>query len=392
MQRLNAMVSPRILNAIQKVVEREGLSGKKLRQAVVELSRRFTKERVSLRQTYLDNWLFTAAYLQYFLPVNFAKIQRLLDEMPIPEATRPVSILDLGSGPGTGALAALDWWQQRQFPHALSVTVIDHSPEALRQTKQLWDRYCEAGNVGEVKVETHAANLEGQTWMGLIKQKAPFSVIILANCLNEIYADTTDPIGMRAGLVSEALSLLDSQGTMIIVEPALRETSRALHQVRDRVLREKRCTVYSPCLHEHACPALINPYDWCHEERVWEPPAEIKEIDEEVGFIKDALKFSYLLLRKDGKTIVKREHDVHRVVSELRQLKGEKRAWLCNEQGRQEIGRQDRLVSTQNEAFDDWHRGAIVQIERIVRKEKAGKVSMLGRIERDAAVKIVRSV
>jgi hypothetical protein len=78
------------------------------------------------------------------------------------------------------------------------------------------------------------------------------------------------------------------------------------------------------------------------------------------------------------------------VVSELRELKGEKRAWLCNEQGRYEVGRQDRLASPQNGAFDDWHRGAIVQIERIVRKEKGGKVSALGRIEQDAAVTIVR--
>jgi len=178
----------------------------------------------------------------------------------------------------------------------------------------------------------------------------------------------------------------------MIVEPALRETSRALHQVRDRLLQAKCCNIYSPCLHENNCPALVKPDDWCHEERAWEPPASIQEIDGEVGFIKDALKFSYLLLRKDGKTIVERRPDVYRVVSELRELKGEKRAWLCNEQGRQEVGRQDRLVSPENEAFDHWHRGAIVQIEKIARKEKAGKVSALGRIEQDAAVQILRSV
>ena len=83
---------------------------------------------------------------------------------------------------------------------------------------------------------------------------------------------------------------------------------------------------------------------------------------------------------------------MYRVVSELRELKGEKRAWLCNEQGRQEVGRQDRLTSPQNVAFDRWHRGAIVQIEKIVRKERGGKVSSLGRIERDATVRIIRPV
>lgn len=117
----------------------------------------------------------------------------------------------------------------------------------------------------------------------------------------------------------------------------------------------------------------------------------IQQIDNEVGFIKDALKFSYLLLRKDGKTIAERRPDVYRVVSELRVMKGEKRAWLCNEQGRQEIGRQDRLASPQNEALDNWHRGAIVQIEKVVHKERHGKLSTLGRIERDTGVQIVRS-
>ena len=98
------------------------------------------------------------------------------------------------------------------------------------------------------------------------------------------------------------------------------------------------------------------------------------------------------MLRKDGKTIVERRTDFYRVVSELRELKGEKRAWLCNEQGRQEVGRQDRLASPHNNALDQWHRGAIVQIEQIVHKERNGKVSALGRIEQDAAVQMVRSV
>jgi ribosomal protein RSM22 (predicted rRNA methylase) len=229
-------------------------------------------------------------------------------------------------------------------------------------------------------------------WLEQVREKAPFDLVVAANCLNELYTCAKDPIGSRTELVAQVLQLLAPQGTMMIVEPALWDTSRAMLQVRDRLLQEEACTVYSPCLHEHACPALAKEHDWCHEERLWDPPAVIQQIDEEVGFIKDALKFSYVLLRKDGKRIVERRPDVYRVVSELREMKGEKRAWLCNEQGRQEVGRQDRLVSPQNEAFDTWHRGAIVQIERIVRKEKGGKVSALGRIEQGATVKIIRPV
>lgn len=391
MQRLNVSVSRRLLDAIHASVADDRASSPKLLQSVAELSRIFTKERNRLSVSYLDNSQLGRAYLQYFLPVNLAKIQLLLAEMPPPEAGGSFSVLDLGSGPGTGALAVLDWSDQQALPHALSVTAIEGSKAALGQARQLWDRYSRSTALREGGLHTYKLDLEQRAVLEHVRQHGPFDLILVANCLNELYANSQDPIEMRASLVTAALSLMAPNGTMMIIEPALRETSRALHQVRDRLLQEKRCTVYSPCLHENDCPAMINPHDWCHEERTWDPPPVIKEIDEQVGFIKDALKFSYLLLRKDGKTIVERRSDVHRVVSELRELKGEKRAWLCNEHGRQEVGRQDRLGSLQNQAFDLWHRGAIVQIEKIVHKERGGKVATLGRIEQEVAVQIVRT-
>lgn len=392
MQSLNATVSPALQAVISQVIETEGIAPRKLAEAVTELSRLFTKDRNRLSRSYLEDKTLRAAYLQYFMPVNLAKIQVLLKEMSVPQPETTLSVMDLGSGPGTGALAVLDWWHRLEMPHALSMITVDSSISALGQARELWDQYCKAASVGEASLRTYEGDLEQRAWVEHVRRGERFDLIILTNCLNEVYVDTKDPIAMRVDLVKEALSLLTLHGTIMVMEPALRETSRGLHQVRDRLLQEKHCSIYSPCLHEQSCPALVKPDDWCHEERAWEPHGIIQEIDEQVGFIKDALKFSYLLLRKDGKTIVQRRPDLYRVVSELRELKGEKRAWLCNEQGRQEVGRQDRLASPHNEAFDQWHRGAIVQIEKIVRKERGGKVSVLGRIERDAAVQIIRPV
>lgn len=392
MQSLNATVSPALQAVISQVIETEGIAPRKLAEAVTELSRLFTKDRNRLSRSYLEDKTLRAAYLQYFMPVNLAKIQVLLKEMSVPQPETTLSVMDLGSGPGTGALAVLDWWHRLEMPHALSMITVDSSISALGQARELWDQYCKAASVGEASLRTYEGDLEQRAWVEHVRRGERFDLIILTNCLNEVYVDTKDPIAMRVDLVKEALSLLTLHGTIMVMEPALRETSRGLHQVRDRLLQEKHCSIYSPCLHEQSCPALVKPDDWCHEERAWEPHGIIQEIDEQVGFIKDALKFSYLLLRKDGKTIVQRRPDLYRVVSELRELKGEKRAWLCNEQGRQEVGRQDRLASPHNDAFDQWHRGAIVQIEKIVRKERGGKVSVLGRIESDAVVEIIRPV
>ncbi len=397
-----ARLSVQVLNSIEQVTNGMVRGGRdRPAQAVADLSKLFTKDRSSLLAGYLDNPAYAAAYLRYFLPVNLSKIQSVLDEMPQDWTEQgrgaQIRVLDVGAGPGTGTLAVRDWLHQYRPDREedLAVVAVDASGEALKQARHLWDAYGQESGVAGGQLTTYEGYLErspGGPWFQQIEQHAPYDVIIVANCLNELFSRTADPVEARGKWVALLLARLAPTGTVLIVEPALRETSRALHHVRDRLVQDKVCTVYSPCLHEHRCPALVNPFDWCHEERPWETPPEIQEIDEEVGFIKDSLKFSYLLLRKDGRTIVERRPDVYRVVSELREMKGEKRAWLCNELGRSEIGRQDRLASPQNAAVDAWHRGAIVQIERVVRKEREGKVSAVGRIERDAAVQIIRSI
>jgi ribosomal protein RSM22 (predicted rRNA methylase) len=391
MRSLNATVSPLLLDAINQLVEKEGFPHERLARAVTDLSRLFTKGRAELSRSYLEDPTSGAAYLNYFLPVNLSKIQVLLDEMPDDafEKNKRFSVLDLGSGPGTGGLAVLDWFHRhsKERADALSVVAVDTSTAALRSAESLWKSYCRAAGITSARLQAQEADLEralNGLFRGQIQQAGPYDLIILANCLNEL----SKSIDIRSSLVATALSMLAPQGTMMIIDPALRETSRALHQVRDRLLQEKRCTVYSPCLHGRTCPALVNPDDWCHEERAWEPPAAIQQMDEEVGFIKDALKFSYLLLRTDARTIVERSPQTFRMVSELRKLKGDTRAWLCNELGRSEVGRLDRAQSPVNSAWDQCQRGTIVRIEGMKRKEGAA----LTRIPAEGRVEIVRPI
>ena len=375
------------------------ISFQEVTQAVSTLSWLFTTDRASLPDNYLEDPLLAAAYRAYFMPVNLAKMQSLLDELPDEsglenDPSTPMTVLDVGGGPGTGALACLDRMAARQ-QRGVRVVSVDRSRATGRDARRLWEVYCRAAAVHSSGLELYEADLEkpqkGPVW-DRIREAAPYDVIMMANCLNELFRKCADPPVRRAALVAEVLPLLQPHGTVMIVEPALRPVTRDLHRVRDQLLRQGACTVYSPCLHEQACPALVRADDWCHEERPWVPPAWIQMIDREVGFIKDALKFSYLLLRKDGRTIVQRQSDIFRVVSELREFKGEKRAWLCNELGRSEVGRLDRKASPENAPVGEWHRGAIVQIERIVRKERSGKTSTVGRIEHDAAVQMVRSI
>jgi ribosomal protein RSM22 (predicted rRNA methylase) len=399
---MSRMLSPELQQVLTEWPGLEGLPGRDpvrfqaLCQSVADLSRLFTKDRAERKRSYLDEAALCAGYLAYFLPVNLAKVQALLDELP-PDALRgpsdrPLKVLDIGSGPGTGALAVVDWMRQHGRERDVEIVAVDQTLPALQEAEGLWRAYARSSVGRSDRLTRLHVNLERAASLETCKPEGPFELIVMANALNELWRGGRDPVGSRVMFVRGLLDLLVPHGSLILIEPALRDTSREFHLVRDRLLEAGACTVYSPCLHNGPCPALVKADDWCHEERPWTSPAIVAAIDREVGFIKDALKFSYVILRKDGRTIVPRSPDVFRVVSELREMKGEKRAWLCNETGRPEVGRQDRLRSESNEAVDGWHRGAIVRISEIVRKTKGGQQSTLGRIEKSASVEIVRPV
>ena len=377
-------LSPQILKVLARVLPERDFHGD-LAQAVVNLSRLFTTARATLPLHYLDDPAHASAYLSYFLPVNLSKVQVLLDELPenngVEVSDRPMAILDLGCGPGTGALALLDWLWHRSPEQAKSLSVLaaDASQSPLRDAMRLWEAYCQEVGIPSPGLRCVEGNLEHPLKGDLGKQivrGGPYDLVIMANCLNELFPTSIDPPAERAAVVAKLLPFLAPHGTIMIIEPALRQTARGLHQLRNHLLKQGVCTVYSPCLHEKACPALDHPDDWCHEERPWQTPPDIAAIDRDVGFIKDALKFSYLLLRTDGRTVATRSPQIFRVVSELRELKGDTRAWLCNELGRSEVGRLDRAESATNAVWEACQRGSIIRLDGMKRKEG----SMLGRI------------
>jgi ribosomal protein RSM22 (predicted rRNA methylase) len=347
----------------------------------------------------MDDPKLRAAYLAYFFPVNLAKVQALLDELSPAlywgQRDGVTRVLELGCGPGTGIIGVLDWAVSRaQEVSRLECVAVDRSAQSLEICRKLWEHCIARLSPQSCRLQLVQDNLQHDRPAALrqVCGAVQYDMIIMQNVLSELFVGASDRIERRARLIEAALGLLSDKGTVMLIEPALRDSSRELHQVRDRLLEMKLCTIYAPCLHEWSCPALVRPDDWCHEERAWSPPFWIQAIDKEVGFIKDALKFSYLLLRKDGQTVVERGPDLYRIVSELRVMKGEKRAWLCHEGGRPEVGRLDRLASPQNAAVDDWHRGGIVRVSEIVRKERNGKVATVGRIESDTTVQIIRTV
>src|SRR5829696_2693199 len=138
-------LTPQALQLFQRLHRPSGAaSSSTLVASIADLSRLFTKERGAIGARYFDSPPSMAGYAAYFLPVNFAKVQTLLDELPPDWALRDsLSVLDLGSGPGTASLAVLDWLDSRGcMNHPLmQVTAIDHSKAALLEARRLWNAY-----------------------------------------------------------------------------------------------------------------------------------------------------------------------------------------------------------------------------------------------------------
>ena len=194
----------------------------------------------------------------------------------------------------------------------------------------------------------------------------PFApdLVTFGHVVNELFsgAGGDDATERRAALLEEALGLVAPGGSVVVIEPALRDTSRALLRVRD-VLVARGHAVRAPCLFRGACPALLRETDWCHAERAIEPPALVAQIAKAAGLRKEAVKMSYLVLAPKGEAWAEPPPGrVFRIVSEPLPSKGRLRYMACGPEGRLGLALQEKHVTDRNRRFEKLLRGDVVEI------------------------------
>jgi SAM-dependent methyltransferase len=308
-------------------------------QGVRTLSLGLTRDRALAGQKYMDDPVLLGAYLLFYWPVSYAQARCVLGEL----SRRPRSVLDLGSGPGPMAFAALD-------AGAKDVTCADRSRPALQLATQL---AVEAGEGLPTREWSPERPLPDGTW----------DVITMGHVVNELFGPPAPQVlARRAELVGQIAARVTKGGSLVIVEPALRETTRALLGVRD-LLVEKGHAVRAPCFFRGACPALVKDSDWCHAERGWRPPAVVEAIARQAGLHKETLKMAYLVLAPPGEAWAEAPPGrVFRVVSEPLQGKGRARYMGCGPEGRVGLALQEKHRSDKNEAFFSLQRGDVIRV------------------------------
>ncbi|MFT3912795.1 MAG: small ribosomal subunit Rsm22 family protein [Anaeromyxobacteraceae bacterium] len=312
--------------------------------AVEKLSRGLTRERQLAGARYMDDARLLGAYLLFYWPVSYLQARGVLSELP----TKPRSVLDLGSGPGPVGLAALD-------AGAAEVLLADRSAKALDAARAL---AVAAGEPVATRVWT-----PGQP-LAALAQGRRVDVVTMGHLLNELFQELppAEADRRRAALVEEALALVAPGGTVLVVEPALRDTSRALLRVRD-LLVAKGFAVRAPCLFRGACPALLKETDWCHAERPVEPPPVVAQIAKAAGLRREAVKMSYLAVAAPGEAWAPPPPGrVFRIVSEPLPSKGRLRYMGCGPEGRMGLALQERHVTDANRRFEGLLRGDVVAL------------------------------
>ncbi len=327
------------------------------------LSTAFTEERGVLPKNYFNKKEYRSAYLLYFVLQNFVKVWKCLEQLPSPLGEEGkgegLKVLDLGSGPGTAALACSAFFKD----HPLTVFAFEQNEGIRKDALALWQKLAPPHHrFTFTRYPLHTAG-------GQAVPREKVDIAIAANFLSEL--NFQEQLSLSA-------QTLKHSNTFVIIEPALRITTRQLMRLRDALLEKKAGTVLAPCLHQKNCPMLAaNPRDWCHFYIDWKCPYIIRQVDELVGNKHDYLKMAYLVIASNKVAKQSLCNDTWRVVSSPLISAGKKEIILCGDCGfLKKIDRLNKDRSEQNKNFDQIRRGDIIEGSNQSRIEKQDKIEI----------------
>jgi len=289
-------------------------------QNVVELQRGLTGSRALAGNGYMQKGTSLQAYLLYYWPVSYAQTKAALQKAPnfferVAEISgsagtsgnagtaskakkRAVRVLDLGSGPAPASCSLADLAQGRGEQNmAFEFCLCDSSGDALSLGKKI----LEAAYAKNASVETRVCNLENvfqpKNGVAFLDGKK-FDFIIASHSLNELWKGQKKRGEKIAALVKNLSACLDDGGLMLLMEPALLATSRALIEARDSLIASG-LKVASPCLQSASpCPALENPNATCHAQFDWEMPQIVADLAALAGLNRADVKMTYFVFER----------------------------------------------------------------------------------------------
>ena len=330
----------------------------RLAEAVLARTRRYTSERERLGEPLAGEAAAAdlAARALFFTATDAAKIGLPLAELAARElrpAARPLRVLDLGAGAGAMTLGLAAFLHRAGRAVDLAVVAADRDAAALALMADAAAALASAFG-GVIAVEARAGDV-----LRLAPPAGAFDLVLAGGLFNELDE------AARAPLVDRALAALAPGGALIAVEPALRETSRALHRLRDDLLARGAAHVFAPCTRAgQPCPALADPRDWCHEDRPLALTPRTAGLAAATGLRDTGIKFAYLVLRHEPDPLVAPPagRAALRVVSEPQKAKGRRELTACGDAGWVSLRLLTRHRSDATRPFERARRGDLLVV------------------------------
>lgn len=339
---LGVAVEEAVYAATRAAVGEAQLKTAALVEAIRDRSARYTSNREQLAQP-ASPQADLAARAAFFTLADAPKIAIPIGELrargALP-AHSPLRVIDLGAGCGAmslGLLVATDG--------PLEITAIDRDRDALAIAADA----IRAVGGARVTLTVHTDDASNA--------KLPVAdLVVIGTLLNEL------PAPMRLPMVHRAIAALADDGAVIILEPALRETTRALHELRDAILATGSAHVFAPCTRKNApCPALADPTDWCHEHRSVKLPPRTAELARLTHLRDDGLKFSYLVLRK-APAMLDDDPAAWRIVGTPWAQKGKLEVQACSPAGYTKLRLLKRHRASETRTIEEARRGDLVSL------------------------------
>lgn len=360
-------VPERVLALIDAVATAElrahDLSGTALAAAVQRVSEAYRRQSGTPADLHGDRAALCAR-LRFFLPRDLPKIQAPLAELAAAAAfpqARALRVLDVGAGLGTTSLGTALFALEQLGCERVRVDAFDRDAAALAIAAKLAKRAASDLSL-PFELTPHAAALGPAL---LERARPPYDLIVLGFVLNEVGDAQQDPVEHHQRWLARLCELLAPDGALIVLEPALREPSRTLQQVRGRFAAEAGPPyVFAPCLHRGSCPLLERERDWCHEQLPVALPPALAGLARAAGLRSEELSFSYLTLHRAPRSLAELDpaYALARVVSSALRSKGKLEVAVCGATATRKLRRLDRHASDENRALGGVHRGCVLRL------------------------------
>lgn len=245
-----------------------------------------------------------SAYIAARMPATFAANLRTFEILSaVLKKSAPNSILDLGSGPGTASLAALNYAKSVK-----EITLIERSGTFLEAAKSFF-------NGSSIEINTINRNLTDEIQQHSALPTA--DLVIASYSINELATESVPSLIERAWAATNSL--------LVIVEPGTKAGFQNILRIRDQLIK-LGAKILAPCAHSVACP-MADTGKWCHF-RVRFNRSRLHKIVKDAVLSYEDEPFSFIAFSKSDQL-----YPQERLTSYPRKEKGFIKAEICGFDG-----------------------------------------------------------